>query len=57
MTTYVLGAGASHDAGYPLAGTMASDLLRWMKRPAHAPNSYAARYPATACFMEKHGSH
>ena len=54
MTTYVLGAGASHDAGYPLAKTMASELLRWMKRPSHAPESYAARYPATAHFLEEH---
>jgi hypothetical protein len=53
MTTYVLGAGASHDAGYPLAKTMASELLQWMKRPTHDPDSYAARYPATARFMEE----
>lgn len=53
MTTYVLGAGASHDAGYPLAKTMASALLQWMNRPTHDPNSYAARYPATARFLEE----
>jgi hypothetical protein len=53
MTTYVLGAGASHDAGYPLARTMASALLQWMKRPTHDANSYAARYPATAHFLEE----
>ena len=53
MTTYVLGAGASHDAGYPLAKTMASDLFRWMKDTKHAPDSYAARYPDTAHFFEE----
>jgi hypothetical protein len=53
MTTYVLGAGASRDAGYPLAKTMASELLQWMKRPTHAPDSYAARYTATARFFEE----
>jgi hypothetical protein len=53
MTTYVLGAGASRDAGYPLAKTMASELLQWMKRPTHDPDSYAARYPATAHFLEE----
>src|SRR5580698_2218273 len=52
MTTYVLGAGASHDAGYPLARTMASELLQWMKSPTHDPDSYAARYPETARFLE-----
>jgi hypothetical protein len=53
MTTYVLGAGASHEAGYPLARTMASELFLWMKRPTHDPDSYAARYPATARFLEE----
>jgi len=53
MTTYVLGAGASRDAGYPLAKTMASELLQWMKRPTHDPDSYAARYPAAARFFEE----
>jgi len=53
MTTYVLGAGASCDAGYPLAKTMASELLEWRKRPTHDPDSYAARYPATAHFLEE----
>jgi len=53
MTTYVLGAGASYDAGYPLAATMASDLLRWMKRPIHDPSSYAAHYPSVARFLEE----
>src|SRR5208282_5807803 len=53
MTTYVLGAGASCDAGYPLASTMASELLQWMMRPTHDSNSYAARYPATARFLQE----
>jgi hypothetical protein len=53
MTTYVLGAGASHDAGYPLAKTMASELLRWMKNTNHPSDSYAARYPDTARFLEE----
>src|SRR5271165_7022975 len=53
MTTYVLGAGASRDAGYPLARTMAADLFRWMKDRSHAPGSYAARYPNTAHFLEE----
>ena len=53
MTTYVLGAGASRDAGYPLAKTMASELLQWMKRPIHDPDFYSARYPAAARFLEE----
>ena len=53
MTTYVLGAGASRDAGYPLAGTMASELFQWMKHSSHAPDSYAASYPETARFLEE----
>jgi hypothetical protein len=54
MTTYVLGAGASRSAGYPLAKTMAAELLNWMKRPTLDQDSYAARYPATVHFLEKH---
>lgn len=53
MTVFVLGAGASHHAGYPLAKTMASELLQWMKSPKHDPASYAARYPETARFLEE----
>ncbi|HTA42308.1 MAG TPA: hypothetical protein VK789_07670, partial [Bryobacteraceae bacterium] len=53
MTTYVLGAGASRDAGYPLSSTMASELLQWMKRPIHDRGSYAGRYPATARFLQE----
>lgn len=57
MTTYVLGAGASHDAGYPLAKEMASKLLQWMKNSRHDPNSYAAQYPGTAVFLEERFGH
>lgn len=53
MTTYVLGAGASHEVGYPLASGMATGLLTWMKNSDHAPDSYAGRYPATARFIEE----
>lgn len=53
MTTYVLGAGASRDAGYPLAGTMGAELFRWMKDARHPAGSYAAQYPATARFLEE----
>jgi hypothetical protein len=53
MTTYVLGAGASHDAGYPLAKTMASQLFQWMKCTTHDPDLYAARYPAVAGLLEE----
>jgi hypothetical protein len=53
MTTYVLGAGASRGAGYPLAKTMGAEILHWMKDANHPPNSYAARYPATAGFLEE----
>src|SRR5216684_1309778 len=52
MTTYVLGAGASCDAGYPLAKAMGKGLLQWMKSPTHAPDSYAANYPPAAEFLE-----
>ncbi len=52
MTTYVLGAGASRDAGYPLAKTMAYELLTWMKLPTHDADTYAGRYPATAECIE-----
>src|SRR5271157_561644 len=53
MTTYVLGAGASHHAGYPLANSMGLQLFLWMKKQA-AASGYAARYPATAQFFEEH---
>jgi hypothetical protein len=32
---------------------MASELLQWMKRPIHDPDSYPARYPAAARFLEE----
>ena len=32
MKTYVLGAGASFHAGYPLAGDMGARLIEWMRR-------------------------
>ncbi len=53
MTVYVLGAGASRDAGYPLAKDMATELFRWMKQASRDPNSYAARYPVVAQYLEK----
>jgi hypothetical protein len=57
MTTYVLGAGASRDAGYPLAKTMGSELFQWMKNSSHDPDSYAARYPGTARYLEEKFGH
>ena len=53
MTVYVLGAGASRDAGYPLAKTLTSELFEWMKRASHDAKSYAARYAATARLLEE----
>lgn len=53
MTVYVLGAGASVHAGYPLAKDMAAGLLAWMKRPVYDPGSYAARYRGAAEYLEK----
>ncbi len=53
MTVYVLGAGASVHAGYPLANDMAKKLLAWMKRPVYDPGSYAARYSGAAEYLEK----
>jgi hypothetical protein len=52
MTTYVLGAGASHGAGYPLASRLLVELFDWMKNSPHEPNSYASRYPETARYFE-----
>ena len=52
MTTYVLGAGASRHAGYPLASSMGSQLFLWMKKQAGVPG-YAARYPAAAQYLEE----
>ena len=33
ITTYVFGAGASRDVGYPLASDMGADLLDFMLKP------------------------
>jgi hypothetical protein len=52
MITYVLGAGASYHAGYPLANSMGSELFHWMKKQVSA-TGYAARFPATAQFFEE----
>ena len=48
MTTYVLGAGASRHAGYPLANTMGRELTTWM-RNASIPYLEAA---TAAQFLE-----
>jgi hypothetical protein len=32
---------------------MGSELLQWMKSAKHAPDSYAARYPATSHFLKE----
>lgn len=40
MTTYVLGAGASLHAGYPLAGGLGEALRAWIYRTKPADNSY-----------------
>jgi hypothetical protein len=53
MTTYVLGAGASCHAGYPLANSMGAQLFLWMHKQGDA-QGFAARYPATAQFFENH---
>ncbi len=48
MTVYVLGAGASKHAGYPLAREAGTELFKWMKRQTRPdPN-----YPAIAESME-----
>jgi hypothetical protein len=52
MTTYVLGAGASCHAGYPLANSMGSQLFLWMKNQG-ALQGYASRYPAAAQYLEE----
>lgn len=53
MTVYVLGAGASVHAGYPLASGMAEGLLGWMDRPVHDLGTYAGRYPAVAKYLRE----
>jgi len=42
MTVYVLGAGASRHAGYPLASQMATGLFAWMLRSANTDYCSAA---------------
>src|ERR1700730_14462090 len=50
MTVYVLGAGASKHAGYPLAREMCKPLFAWMiKQVSSPPNNY----PAAARFLEE----
>ncbi len=51
MTVYVLGAGASCHAGYPLAKSMGSQLFSWMKKQSNAAG-FESRYPTTARFLE-----
>jgi hypothetical protein len=41
MTVYVLGAGASKHAGYPLASSMGKDLIAWMKSRAASILEYS----------------
>ena len=40
MTTYVLGAGASYHAGYPLAGQLGTELQNWICRNKPANHDY-----------------
>jgi hypothetical protein len=49
MTVYVLGAGASHHAGYPLASGMGAELIAWMSHQAES----ALGYPAVANLMQE----
>ena len=43
VTTYVLGAGASLHAGYPLASALGSTLARWAERNTPKGHDYRAR--------------
>lgn len=43
MTVYVLGAGASRHAGYPLASQMATELFAWMLKSPNADYCSAAK--------------
>jgi hypothetical protein len=52
MRVYVLGAGASYHAGYPLASSMGSELFLWMKEQGNA-EGFESRYPGTAQFFEE----
>src|SRR5258707_823208 len=49
MTTYVLGAGASRHAGYPLAASMGTQLFEWMR----SHRSQAFDYPAVVEFLQR----
>jgi len=51
MTVYVLGAGASHHAGYPLCGAMGSQLFGWMRSQASA-QGFKSCFPSTAQFLD-----
>ena len=42
MTVYILGAGASKHAGYPLAREMGAELFTWMKRQTRPDPNYPA---------------
>ena len=42
MKTYVLGAGASLHAGYPLAGNMGTKLIEWMRHQGNDDFTAAA---------------
>jgi hypothetical protein len=50
MTVYVLGAGASKHAGYPLARSMGKDLLAWMRAQT---TGLIWHYPAVADQIEE----
>ena len=49
MTVYVLGAGASKHAGYPLASEMGVRLFEWMKEQVGSERNY----PAVADLLEQ----
>lgn len=48
MTTYVLGAGASRDMGYPLAKSMGNELFAWMEQQT---NSDSYDFPLAAASL------
>ena len=50
MTAYVLGAGASYHAGYPLAGDLGDSLIAWLKR---SPNQVNDQYGANLCELDR----
>jgi hypothetical protein len=49
VVTYILGAGASKDAGYPLSTELAQALFAWMESTDHSERNYAA----TATFLKE----